>query len=131
MPAGNFCRINEAPSFGFPHTANISSPGWFLGSTGFHGMASLVVKVPWVAPAFAGRRQTRPTASAAATMIFERDLLRGASDISITLASLIAFSFGRGNRKDFGQRRAAAARGCQDPRRIDGNLDTRPQSVNT
>src|SRR5690348_11563814 len=101
MPAGYFCRINEAPSFGFPQTANISSPGWFLGSTGFHGMASLVVKVPWVAPASAGRRQTRPTASAAATMIFERDLLRGASDISITLASLIAFSFGRGNRKDF------------------------------
>src|SRR5216684_2174838 len=53
MPAGHFCRINEAPSFGFPHTANISSPGWFLGSTGFHGMASLVVKVPWIAPAFA------------------------------------------------------------------------------
>ena len=25
MPAGNFCRISEAPSFGFPHTANISS----------------------------------------------------------------------------------------------------------
>src|SRR5713101_8309655 len=53
MPAGNFCRINEAPSFGFPPTTNISSPGWFLGSTGFHGMASLVVKVPCIAPAFA------------------------------------------------------------------------------
>src|SRR6266852_1733988 len=52
MPAGNFCRISEAPSFGFPHTANICSPGCF-GSTGFHGMASLVVKVPWVTPAFA------------------------------------------------------------------------------
>src|SRR5216683_3195985 len=52
IPAGNFCRISEAPSFGFPHTANICSPGCF-GSTGFHGMASLVVKVPWVAPAFA------------------------------------------------------------------------------
>src|SRR5260370_5982391 len=52
MPAGNFCRISEAPSFGFPHTTNICSPGC-LGSTGFHGMASLVVKVPWVAPAFA------------------------------------------------------------------------------
>src|SRR3989475_11695047 len=110
MPAGNFCKISDAPVFGFPHTTNIISPGC-LGSTGFQGMASLVVKVPWVAPAFAGRRQTRPTASAAATMIFERDLLRGASDISITFASLIAFSFGRGNRKDFGQRRAAAARG--------------------
>src|SRR5258708_35621689 len=55
MPAGNFCTISEAPSFGFPHTANISSPGClgYLGSTGFHGMASLVVKVPWVSPAFA------------------------------------------------------------------------------
>src|SRR5262249_30536854 len=52
MPAGNFCKISEAPLFGFPHTANICSPGC-LGSTGFHGMASLVVKVPWVAPAFA------------------------------------------------------------------------------
>src|SRR6266849_1955208 len=51
MPAGNFCRISEAPWFGFPHTANICSPGC-LGSTGFHGIASLVVKVPWVAPAF-------------------------------------------------------------------------------
>jgi hypothetical protein len=35
-----------------PPTANIISPGC-LGSTGFHGMASLVVKVAWVAPAFA------------------------------------------------------------------------------
>ena len=52
IPAGNFCRISEAPVFGFPHTANISSPGC-LGSTGFHGMASLVVKLSWVAPAFA------------------------------------------------------------------------------
>src|SRR5713226_8933405 len=52
IPAGNFCTISEAPSFGFPHTTSISSPG-YLGSTGFHGMASLVVKVPWVAPAFA------------------------------------------------------------------------------
>src|SRR5256712_13205299 len=52
MPAGNFCRISEAPVFGFPHTPNISSPGC-LGSTGFHGMASLVVKLSWVAPAFA------------------------------------------------------------------------------
>src|SRR5690348_13045029 len=48
MPAGYFCRISEAPWFGFPHTTNIISPGWFLASTGFHGMASLVVKVPWV-----------------------------------------------------------------------------------
>src|SRR5215831_6316834 len=53
MPAGNFCRNSEAPWFGFPHTAKICSPGYFLGSMGFHGMASLVVKVPWVAPAFA------------------------------------------------------------------------------
>src|SRR5713101_7177005 len=61
QPAGNFCTISEAPSLhavhrgpqlGFPHTTNIISPGC-LGSTGFHGMASLVVKVPWVAPAFA------------------------------------------------------------------------------
>src|SRR5712691_1888416 len=52
MPAGNICRISEAPLFGFPHTANICSPGCW-GSTGFHGMASLVVKVPWVAPAIA------------------------------------------------------------------------------
>jgi hypothetical protein len=35
-----------------PHTTDICSPGC-LGSTGFHGMASLAVKVPWVAPAFA------------------------------------------------------------------------------
>src|SRR2546427_6717555 len=52
MPAGNFCRISEPPSFGFPHTTNIISPGC-LGSQGFHGMASLVVRVPWIAPAFA------------------------------------------------------------------------------
>src|SRR6266851_8927501 len=59
IPAGNFCRISEAPVFGFPHTAKISSPGCLAasvtaaGSTGFHGMASLVVKLSWVAPAFA------------------------------------------------------------------------------
>src|SRR6266849_9082210 len=53
MPAGYFCRISEAPSFGFPHTTDIISPGWFSGSTGFHGIKSPVVKVPWVAPAFA------------------------------------------------------------------------------
>src|SRR5215510_6641068 len=52
MPAGNFCRISEAPSLGFPHTTNIISPGC-LGSTGSHGMASLVVKVLWIASAFA------------------------------------------------------------------------------
>src|SRR5713101_7825360 len=52
IPAGNFCTISEAPSFGFPHTTNIISPGC-LGSTGFHGMASLVMKVPWAAPPFA------------------------------------------------------------------------------
>src|SRR5260370_25027468 len=52
MPAGNFCTISKAPSFGFPHTTDIISPG-YLGSTGFHGMAMLAVKVPWVAPAFA------------------------------------------------------------------------------
>src|SRR5260370_2114663 len=62
MPAGYFCRINEGPSFGFPHTTNIISPGWFLGSTGFHGMASLVVKVPWVAPAFAPAAGGAPVA---------------------------------------------------------------------
>src|SRR5690349_23519263 len=49
MPAGNFCKNSEVPVFGFPHTTNIISPG-FLGSTGFHGMESLVVKLPWVAP---------------------------------------------------------------------------------
>src|SRR5215471_6149432 len=53
MPAGNFCRNSEAPWFGFPHTVKICNPGYFLGSMGFHGMASLVVKVPWVAPACA------------------------------------------------------------------------------
>src|SRR5260370_9287232 len=53
MPAGNFCRNSEAPWFGFPHTAKICSPGYFLGSMGFHGMASLVVKVPWAVLAFA------------------------------------------------------------------------------
>src|SRR5690348_13379814 len=47
IPAGNFCTISEAPSLGFPHTANSCSPG-NLGSTGFHGTASLVVKLPWV-----------------------------------------------------------------------------------
>src|SRR5215467_3419168 len=39
MPAGNFCRNSEAPLFGFPHTTNIISPGYFLGSMGFHGIA--------------------------------------------------------------------------------------------
>src|SRR5215472_4067961 len=59
MPAGYFCSINEAPSFGFPHTTNIISPGC-LGSTGFHGMASLVVKVSGAAPAFAAAGSVAP-----------------------------------------------------------------------
>jgi hypothetical protein len=37
-----------------PPTTNISSPGWFLGSTGFHGMASLVVKAIEPAGVFVG-----------------------------------------------------------------------------
>src|SRR5579864_3648942 len=52
QPAGNFCTISEAPSFGFPDTTNICRPGC-LGLRGFHGIASYVVKVSWVAPAFA------------------------------------------------------------------------------
>src|ERR1700746_1918255 len=52
QPAGNFCTISEAPVFGFPHTTHICRPGC-LGLRGFHGMASYVVKVPWVALAFA------------------------------------------------------------------------------
>src|SRR5260370_413605 len=67
MQAGYFCKINEGSSFGLQRTTNISSPGWFLGSTGFHGMASLVVKVPWVAPACAPAAGVAPVPRCCAT----------------------------------------------------------------
>src|SRR6266446_6173002 len=87
MPAGNFCRISEAPSFGFPHTANICSPGC-LGSTGFHGMASLVVKVPWVAPAFAPAAGVAPVPRSCAKVLVEIVLASTAT----TLINTILFS---------------------------------------
>src|SRR5216683_1399881 len=87
MPAGNFCRISEAPSFGFPHTANICSPGC-LGSTGFHGMASLAVKVPWVAPAFAPAAGVEPVPRSCAKVWVEVVL----ASAPTTLANTILFS---------------------------------------
>src|SRR5690349_2350496 len=88
MPAGNFCTNSEAPSLGFPHTANICSPGCPVGSMDFHGMASLVVKVLWVAPACAPAAGVAPVPRSCATVWVEIVLASAAT----TLVTIILFS---------------------------------------